>query len=145
MSPKTILSIIFFADFKCLRLTDFLKKREKQTQKMSTKVDFEIDRDKEGFLKCEDCQRRFLTKFGFKIHSYNQHKKVADTQPNEHQQLQTKMPRVQETFWTQRKSSKTQALFTKKLTPQEYQIITTLIILIFSNLQTKKVSNGKIG
>ena len=57
---------------------------------MSTKVEFEIARDKDGFLKCEDCQRRFQTKFGFKIHSCNQHKKEADTQPNEHQQLQTK-------------------------------------------------------
>ena len=53
---------------------------------MSTKV----ARDKEGFLKCEYCWRRFQTETGFKIHSYNQHKKEADTQPNEHQQPQTK-------------------------------------------------------
>ena len=42
---------------------------------MSTKV----ARDKEGFLKCEYCWRRFQTENGFKIHSYNQHKKEADT------------------------------------------------------------------
>ena len=57
---------------------------------MSTNVDFEIARDKDGFLKCEDCQRRFLTKIGFENHSYNQHKKEAETKPNEHQQPQTK-------------------------------------------------------
>ena len=56
---------------------------------MSTKVEFEIARDKDGFLKCEDCQRRFQTKMGFKIHSYNQHKKEAETKPFEHQQLVT--------------------------------------------------------
>ena len=39
---------------------------------MSTNVDFEIARDKDGFLKCEDCQRRFLTKIGFENHSYKQ-------------------------------------------------------------------------
>ena len=34
---------------------------------INAKVEFEIDRDKGGFLKCEDCQRRFLTKLGLKI------------------------------------------------------------------------------
>ena len=50
---------------------------------MSTNVDFEIARDKDGFLKCEDCQRRFLTKIGFENHSYKHHKKEAETKPNE--------------------------------------------------------------
>ena len=57
---------------------------------MSTKVEFVIARDKDGFLKCEDCQRRFLTNIGFENHSYNQHKIKAEAKPNEHQQPQTK-------------------------------------------------------
>ena len=57
---------------------------------MSTKFEFEIARDNNGFLNCEDCQRRFITKIGFENHSCNQHKKEAETEPNEHQQPQTK-------------------------------------------------------
>ena len=52
--------------------------------KMSNKVEFEIARDKGGFLKCEDCQRRFITKIGFENHSCNQHKKEAETDPNDY-------------------------------------------------------------
>ena len=80
---------------------------------MSTKVDFEIARDKEGFLKCEDCQRRFLTKIVFRIHSNNQHKREAETQPNEHQKPQINLG-SEEIF------NDTYSLFTKKLTPLEY-------------------------
>ena len=57
----------------------FCKQTRETNTKMSTNVDFEIARDKDGFLKCEDCQRRFLTKIGFENHSYNQHKKEAET------------------------------------------------------------------
>ena len=49
----------------------FCKQTRETNTKMSTNVDFEIARDKDGFLKCEDCQRRFLTKIGFENHSYN--------------------------------------------------------------------------
>ena len=38
---------------------------------MSTKVDVSLD--KNGFLKCQECPRRFLTKTGFENHSSNQH------------------------------------------------------------------------
>ena len=36
-------------------------------------AEFEDSRDKDGFLKCKECPRRFLTKVGFENHSNNQH------------------------------------------------------------------------
>ena len=56
---------------------------------MATKPEFEIIRDKYGFLKCEGCPRRFVTKIGFENHSYNEHKKETETGPDELQQSQT--------------------------------------------------------
>ena len=44
---------------------------------MSAKSEF--TRDKDGFLKCKDCPRRFLTEISFENHSSNQHKK--ETKP----------------------------------------------------------------
>ena len=56
---------------------------------MATKPQFEIIRDKYGFLKCEGCPRRFLTQIGFENHSHNQQKKDTKTEPDELQQSQT--------------------------------------------------------
>ena len=39
----------------------------------------EFNRDRDGFLKCKDCPRRFLTKAGFENHSSNQHKKETES------------------------------------------------------------------
>ena len=47
------------------------------------------NRDREGFLKCKDCPRRFLTKIGFENHSFIQHKKETKTKLGENQQSQT--------------------------------------------------------
>ena len=48
-----------------------------------------FNRDREGFLKCKDCPRRFLTKIGFENHSFIQHKKETKTKLGENQQSQT--------------------------------------------------------
>ena len=40
----------------------------------------EISRDKDGFLKCQYCPRRFFIKTGFKIHSIEEHKNDNVTQ-----------------------------------------------------------------
>ena len=47
----------------------------------------EISRDKDGFLKCKDCPRRFLTKLLFENHSCNQHKTDTEIKPNQTQML----------------------------------------------------------
>ena len=39
----------------------------------------ELTRDKDGFLKCKDCPRRFLTELMFENHSCYQHKKEMET------------------------------------------------------------------
>ena len=38
-----------------------------------------LTRDKDGFLKCKDCPRRFLTELMFENHSSNQHEKETET------------------------------------------------------------------
>ena len=35
---------------------------------------------KNGFLKCQNCPRRFITKIGFQNHSTNEHKNDEETQ-----------------------------------------------------------------
>ena len=57
---------------------------------MST--EFEIVRDKDGFLNCNYCPRIFLTNILFENHLSSQHKKDKETKPDiQHiQQLQTK-------------------------------------------------------
>ena len=40
-------------------------------------------RDKDGFLKCNECPRRFLTKVVFEKHSSNQHKTNSETKVDE--------------------------------------------------------------
>ena len=45
---------------------------KRQLEKMSKGI--EISRDEDGFLKCKDCPRRFLTKLMLENHSCNQHK-----------------------------------------------------------------------
>ena len=42
-------------------------------------AEFEDSRDKDGFLKCQECPRRFLTKVGFENHSNNQHNQEIET------------------------------------------------------------------
>ena len=39
-----------------------------------------FNRDKEGFMKCKDCPRRFQTEIGFENHSSFQHKKDIATE-----------------------------------------------------------------
>ena len=39
----------------------------------------ELTRDKDGFLKCKDCPRRFVTEIMFENHSSNPHKKETET------------------------------------------------------------------
>ena len=56
---------------------------------MSAKSEF--TRDKDGFLKCKDCPRRFLTETGFESHSSNQHKK--ETKQNQHEQNESSFPK----------------------------------------------------
>ena len=51
----------------------------------------ELTRDKDGFLKCKDCPRRFLTEFMFENHSCNQHKKEIETKLNQNQHSRTIM------------------------------------------------------
>ena len=45
----------------------------------------ELTRDKDGFLKCKDCSRIFLTELMFENHSSNQHKKEKETETNQNQ------------------------------------------------------------
>ena len=54
--------------------------------KMSAKS--ELTRDKDGFLKCKDCPRRFLTELMFVNHSSDQHKKEIETKLNQNQHSQ---------------------------------------------------------
>ena len=49
-----------------------------------------LTRDKDGFLKCKACPRRFLTEIGFENHSSNQHQKVRETRLNQDQPSETK-------------------------------------------------------
>ena len=48
-----------------------------------------LTRDKDGFLKCKDCPRRFLTELMFENHSSNQHEKETETKLNQNQHYQT--------------------------------------------------------
>ena len=49
----------------------------------------ELTRDKDGFLKCKGCPRRFLTEIMFQNHSCNQHKKETEKKRNQKQHSQT--------------------------------------------------------
>ena len=42
--------------------------------------DLDIFREKDGFLKCQNCSRRFLTKIGFQNHSLNEENNDSETQ-----------------------------------------------------------------
>ena len=42
----------------------------------------EISKDKDGYLKCKNCPRRFLTKFMFENHSCSQHKTNTQIKSN---------------------------------------------------------------
>ena len=55
-------------------------------------AEFEITRDKDGFLNCKYCPRIFLMNILFENHLASQHKKDKETKPDIHhiQQLQTK-------------------------------------------------------
>ena len=77
---------------------------------MATKPQFEIIRDKYGFLKCEGCPRRFLTQIGFENHSHNQQKKDTKTEPDELQQSQT-----------EKHGSSQNKIVPKNLTPHDTQ------------------------
>ena len=48
----------------------------------------EFTRDKQGYLQCKDCPRRFITETGLENHSFNQHKK--ESKPDESQQSENK-------------------------------------------------------
>ena len=49
----------------------------------------ELTRDKEGFLKCKECPKRFLTELMFENHSTNQHNKETGAKLNQTQHSQT--------------------------------------------------------
>ena len=49
----------------------------------------ELTRDKNGFLKCKNCPRWFLTETMFEYHSSNQHKKETETKLNQNHLSQT--------------------------------------------------------
>ena len=51
----------------------------------------EFTRDKDGFLKCKNCPRRFLTETGFENHSSNTHEK--ETKPDQHEQYEPSFPK----------------------------------------------------
>ena len=42
-------------------------------------AEFEDSRDIDGFLKCKQCPRRFITKLAFENHSNNQHNQEIET------------------------------------------------------------------
>ena len=42
-------------------------------------AEFKDSRDKDGFLKCKECPRRFLTKLAFENHSSHQHNQEIET------------------------------------------------------------------
>ena len=48
-----------------------------------------VSRDKAGFLKCDDCSRRFLTHTGFEIHLSDECKKDSETKVDQLQQSPT--------------------------------------------------------
>ena len=51
--------------------------------------------DKDGFLKCKECPRRFLTKLAFENHSNNQHNQEIETELDQlPQPLAVKFPSV---------------------------------------------------
>ena len=43
-------------------------------------TELKLYRDNNGFLKCQNCPRRFLTKIGLQNHSTNEHKNDEETQ-----------------------------------------------------------------
>ena len=47
------------------------------------KMSSEFTRDKDGFLKCKVCPRRFLTEIGFENHLSNEHQNVMETKIGE--------------------------------------------------------------
>ena len=47
-------------------------------------AEFEMTRDKDGFLNCKYCPRIFRTKIIFENHSSSQHKKDTETKPDVH-------------------------------------------------------------
>ena len=49
----------------------------------------ELTHDKDGYLKCKDCPRRFLTEFMFENHSSNEHKKETKTKLHKNHHSQT--------------------------------------------------------
>ena len=69
---------------------------KRQLEKMSKGI--EISRDEDGFLKCKDCPRRFLTKLMLENHSCNQHKTDTEIKPDKIQMLQNK--KVESDFQT---------------------------------------------
>ena len=46
----------------------------------------ELYRDKDGFLNCNDCPRRYLSEILFVNHLFNEHKKETETKVNQHTQ-----------------------------------------------------------
>ena len=42
-------------------------------------AEFEDSRDKDGFLKCEECPQRFFSKLAFEKHSSTQHNQEIET------------------------------------------------------------------
>ena len=42
-------------------------------------AEFEDSRDKDGFLKCKECSRRFLTNLAIENHSSTQHNQEIET------------------------------------------------------------------
>ena len=57
-------------------------------------AEFEDSRDKDGFLKCEECPQRFFSKLAFEKHSSTQHNQEIETK------LEISMPRLQNIFWS---------------------------------------------
>ena len=41
--------------------------------------------EEEGYLKCQTCQKRFFSKFGFQIHFTNEHKTVTASEDQENE------------------------------------------------------------
>ena len=52
-------------------------------------AEYELTRDKDGFLKCKDCSRCFFKEIMFENHLTKEHKKERETQINQNQQSQT--------------------------------------------------------
>ena len=92
-----------------------------------------LTRDKDGFLKCKACPRRFLTEIGFENHSSNQHQTETKNAPNYCQECKK--------YFCQSSSLKNHLnIVHKKLTPYQCQECKKYFLNTTLTLFTQKVN-----